>query len=420
MKRIMSLVLAFALIFSLTTAFADARQIDGTAKRDIKINKAGLNEDPDEMIMKDISPTTGRTLSELSIPDGYLGAAAGLYTPVMVMISNADGGVNVNDKGYPQTAPINGRYADVVYEAPQATSGGAATLTRMAMIFSDVIPDYVGFVRSTRLTHVRLRQEWDCAFCTSGYADYVTDEWKKVAGFNPMAPSMADKLGPAYVGGVSSGRPWKKYVWRVSGIGDANSEVFELNKVMLDCYMKSGLTAANHTWKFTDDVPEGGDDAGIVYVKYGGDYKTDSRLEYDEDLNAYIRYVTGKDGKDKVYKEQLLVNPEIKKVNGSNEKKVVCDERVFGEEITFNNVIVQSIQMKWLFSEAPDPVLTGTGNADYFMGGKHYEGVWERETLNDRTVFYDKDGNEIEMQRGRTLIILMDYSAAKSSVSYEE
>ena len=66
-----------------------------------------------------------------------------------------------------------------------------------------------------------------------------------------------------------------------------------------------------------------------------------------------------------------------------------------------------------------DPVLTGTGNADYFMGEKHIAGVWERKDYDSRTVFYGEDGNEIELQRGRTLIILMGYNNKKSKVSYE-
>ena len=66
-----------------------------------------------------------------------------------------------------------------------------------------------------------------------------------------------------------------------------------------------------------------------------------------------------------------------------------------------------------------DPTLTGTGNADYFMGGKHIAGVWERKDYDSRTVFYGEDGNEIELQRGRTLIILMGYNNKKSKVSYE-
>ena len=84
--------------------------------------------------------------------------------------------------------------------------------------------------------------------------------------------------------------------------------------------------------------------------------------------------------------------------------------------ITFNNVIVQSISMNWVSGDSlrPDPQLTGTGNADYFMGGKHYAGVWKRDDYNSRTVFYDANGNELELQKGRTLIILMDYTEKHS------
>jgi hypothetical protein len=63
--------------------------------------------------------------------------------------------------------------------------------------------------------------------------------------------------------------------------------------------------------------------------------------------------------------------------------------------------------------------MTGTGNADYFIGGRHIAGVWEREDYNSRTVFYGPDGNEIELQRGRTLIILMGYNNKGSQISYE-
>ena len=65
--------------------------------------------------------------------------------------------------------------------------------------------------------------------------------------------------------------------------------------------------------------------------------------------------------------------------------------------------------MEFPNGEAPYAILEGRGNADYFMGGKHYAGVWERESLNNRTIFYGEDGNEISLQPGRTIIVLMDY-----------
>ena len=43
------------------------------------------------------------------------------------------------------------------------------------------------------------------------------------------------------------------------------------------------------------------------------------------------------------------------------------------------------------------------------MGGKHIAGYWKRENMESRTVFYDADGNEIQLQRGKTLISVVPY-----------
>jgi hypothetical protein len=75
--------------------------------------------------------------------------------------------------------------------------------------------------------------------------------------------------------------------------------------------------------------------------------------------------------------------------------------------------------MNWKGSEKPDPKLTGSGVADYFMGGKHYAGVWERKDMNSRTIFYGPDGNEIKLQPGKTLVILANYNEKYVQVQYE-
>ena len=179
---------------------------------------------------------------------------------------------------------------------------------------------------------------------------------------------------------------------------------------------------ANHTWKFTDELPAEGDNASIVYVTFGSQYDSDSRLEYDPDDNVYIRYMSVKKSEDMPYRETTLIgaeNVDDKLSDGRIARRVAYEDRVPGNTITFSNVIVQGITMKWRGGARPDPVLTGRGHADYFMGGKHIAGVWEREDYDHRTVFYGPDGNEIEMQRGRTLIILMGYNNSGTGVSYE-
>ena len=419
MKKTAVLILVLCLVLSAAAGLADPTVIDGLSARNIEIHKAGLNPPADEMIAQGISPTTGRKLAEITCPEGFAGTAvSGIYQPMMVQISNEKNGVGMTDDGKLYAiAPVNGSYADVVYEACQGYGGSE---TRMSMIFSDLVPDYVGFLRSTRVTHVRLRQEWDCVFCTSGYsrAD-VPKEWRAM-GVREGANATKNNPGIMYVGDVGINKPWKQYVRRLKGAKGPNNELFELTKILSDVVPKDHVPA-NHTWKFTDEKPSEGDPATIIRVTFGSELKTDSRLEYDEEENVYIRYVKVTGNPDTPYRESVLVEPEniIDKVNGKRSFRVQVRERVPGNLISFSNVIVQGIEMSWKGGSRPDPKLTGTGNADYFMGGKHIAGVWERENYNSRTVFYGPDWQEIELQRGKTLIILMGYNNKSSQVSYE-
>ena len=200
MKKLICAVLALTLIVGASAALAEPKKIDGISDRKIKIHKAGLNPSADEMIEQMISPTTGRRLDEIVPQDGFAGVAVtGTYQPIMVQISNSGNGVGYSEKGEVYAvAPVNASYADVVYEACQYRGGGQ---TRMTMIFSDLIPDFVGFVRSTRLTHVRIRQEWECAFCTSGYTNAdVPAEWSKMKVKSPSGKRTEKDPGIVYVG----------------------------------------------------------------------------------------------------------------------------------------------------------------------------------------------------------------------------
>ena len=429
MKKTLSLILALVMLFAMASAIAEGKEIDGLADRKIKINPAGLNDDADTCWANGYSPTTGRPISEIEVPNGFLGlAVTGDYQPILVQVSNADNGLgsSAKIKNY-RNAPVNGIYADVVYEALQKKGGGES---RMTYVFSDVVPDFVGFVRSTRIQHALYRAEWDSAFVTSGWNYAVTDVpdiWKKNNLPDPAGKRTAADPGIVYVGDLSS-KPWGPYVYRIfdrtgKKYSGANTELFNLTGLLADVIPKDHK-AANHTWKFTDDLPVTGDDARFVYVKFGNPNTTDSRLEYDASTNSYIRYVKPGKGEDLPYRTNVLIDPEVKKVNGDGRnaagKGVVIQGMEAGDPITFNNVIVQQVDYNWISFTRPNPKLIGSGNADYFMGGKHIAGVWNRDDLTSRTVFYGPDGNEIELQRGRTLIILMPCVIEKGKVTEPE
>ena len=422
MKKALSLVLALALLLGASVAAAEPKTIDGLTPRNITISPAGLNETAEEMVEQGYSPTTGRNLYEIDYKDGYLGlAVTGVYQPIMVQITNSNNGIGKfsgkgERAGEPyRIAPVNGTYVDVVYEACQARGGSE---TRMSYIFSDVAPDYVGYIRSARLTHVSIRQEWNCILCTSGYTSKDIPKALKELGIRKPEGATEDDVGEVFVNGFG---PWMPYFLRVHMLDTPNNLVCSPVGLLTNV-IPQDHQPANHTWKFTDDLPIGGDDAGIVYITFGGGQDTDSRLEYDPSTNEYTRIVSTKDLGDLPYCETVFSDAEVKKVKTTSGKittKLVYGGLTTGEPITFSNVIVQGVEMKWKGRKRPNPTLVGEGNADYFMGGKHIAGVWKRDDENSRTVFYGEDGQEIELQRGRTLIILMGYNDKGTSVQYE-
>lgn len=429
MKKILTLTLALALVLSATAALADQTVIDVKTPRNIKINEAGLNLSADELFRKEgISPTTGRYLEDvqMEMPEGSVGIPYGHYTPVMVQISNSGGGVGASQR----VAPIGIQYADVVYEECQATSQ-----TRFSAVFSDIIPEYVGFVRSTRLTHLSLRQEWNSAYVTSGYsADWITPEIRRLGVKNPASKNLTlSDPGLIYVGDYP--KVWDPYKRRGDWQSSPDNELFQLAKLMSNVYPKyyemdpnsaeyKQYAPYNHTFLFTDELPASGDAATRIEVTFGGGTNTDSVLEYDRDSNTYLRYVPKKDGNYYPFRVQYLVNPhDVKKrdEDGKTVTKLDVDSTEPGEQLSFTNVIIQDVVREMKADGMPDHKLLGSGNADYFMGGKHYTGVWSREGDNSRTVFYGEDGNEIKLLRGNTLIILMDYDTnSNRSVCYEE
>jgi len=397
MKKLLSILLCLMLLGS--TALAAEVVLDGGENRNIKFFKADENDRIDGF-----SPTTGRVLSVVAAetPEGFAGLAKlGRYMPMLVQISNPEGGIGYkNGKATGNRAPWSAQYADVIYEAPLYKDGN----TRLTFVFSDQVPYEAGPVRSARLFHAWLREEWDGGFLFYGQQEYtatnVPAEFKKT-GADKKAGGML-----LFSGTVGTNHAWKQYYTTFTlknGVALMDPNDISANVAAMWSLIPWDFEPANHTWLFSDDLPDGGDEAEDIYVTWanaGEPALCNSILEWDEDDECYYRYMLDSKGKAQPY-NNLATKTE--------------DSR----PITFNNIIVQFTEMEWVYDNAPNPTVTGTGNADYFMGGMHYRGVWNRDTLSDRTVFYDEYGDEIYLQRGRTLIIVMDYQTKNRSISYE-
>ena len=429
MKKFLSILMMLALLAAYTTAGAEII-VNGGEERNITIQPAGENTVP-----ANVSPVTGRDLTTIALPDGFLGmAATGIYYPVMVQHNGYASGTG-------NAAPWNGTYADVYYEQPKAITG----YTRLTMLFNDTFPQYVGASRSIRVGHLFVRQEWDAPFLYAGSQDVGSGQYNTSVpdtarefglgrSENPNVPLEDRKLFNAINGFSVKTRPWTQYRYRVNKLAGSYNVVWDLQALATEVFAKD-KTFPNHTWKFTDELPQEGDDAERIYVMFNKDhgktgdadkedgvYYFNSMLEYDKDENVYYRYLINDMSNPwndaKLFTELVPSNIKISKLE-DDWYKMTCD-RTQGEAITFSNVIVQFIDMKWPSGEQPYPILTGTGNAEYFMGGKHISGVWSRDTYNDRTVYYGPDGQEISMQRGKTLIVLMDYDTTVNGVQLRQ
>ena len=393
MKKLFGVLLALCLLCSIGLA---ETVIDPAADRGITITPAGTNP-----MIDGISPTTGRKLSEIPVVDGFAGLAiTGRYMPMLVQIDNAGGGVNAEGSGLGKRAPWGLDYVDVVYEAPLYKGGD----TRLTFLYSDVIPTGVGPTRSARVFHAWLREEWDCGFCFYGQQEY-----KKTSVPEVFKQTGANSKGVLFLGTVGTNNPWKVFYFsrndknmiKKSGTGLAYPG-FPLsaphdkgvNAAAVSTLIPAEHKAAEHAWLFSDTLPTEGDEATEIHVNWGKK-EFNSLIEWDEDEEQYYRFMV------------------------DVPKSPVYADFDSGEPITFSNVIVQFTEMEYFGTDAPCPTVTGTGNADYFIGGRHIEGVWQRDDLSSRTVFYGTDGKEITLSVGRTLIIVMDGKIANRSVSYE-
>lgn len=385
MKRIVSVILALAMLLSMASAVAESgtTRIDPTENRNIKINEAGLNE-----VAEGISPTTGLTLSDLEAPEGFAGlAVTGRYLPMMVQIDNQDGGVDNPDGA--NVSPWGLSYADIIYETPLYSNGP----TRITAVFSDLIPTSVGPVRSARLGHAWLREEWDAGFVYYGQQEYPETDVRKE--FSKLGATSKDVL---YTGIVSDSKPWAKYF--TARKGAIRPHQVDANVAGISELVPADHAASNHAFKFTDELPTEGDNAELITVRWVYEQNNQaalhygSNLEYDVDSNTYFRYMR--------YGGDTLIPYE---------------DRDTQQQLAFSNVIVQFIDVDYARSDAPIAYVVGDyyykgkgdksaeGNCDIFMGGKRIAGYWKRNDMESRTVFYGPDGNEIELQRGKTLII---------------
>ena len=344
---LLTVVLALSMI-QCASAVTLAKQKDRGIKITLKATKGNYPVNP---VIEGESPTTGLPWQ-------------GDYRPMLVQIDNYNGGVG-------EFAPWGASEADIIYEMPLASAGQ----TRLTFLFSDVIPESAGPVRSARLGHVWLREEWD-----AGFLYYGGPQSEEVSITREFSKLGATKKGVLFNGTDGTNKPWKAYYSRVRW-KTAPSNV-DANVAAIQGLLPAKHKAPDRPFLFTDEYPVNGQQAVNVTLNWPHKAYV-STFIYEEILGQYVRTVAG---------------------------VPYVDDTTF-EQIAFSTIIVQRVKVSYSAGSAqPNVSSIGKGNADIFMGGRYIAGYWVRSAMSQRTIFLDEKGNELKLLRGKAFISLMPAS----------
>lgn len=285
------------------------------------------------------------TVEFFSQLDGLSVTSSDMVIPsvVAVMIDN-----------HPDARPQFGvSAASVVYEVPVE-----GDFTRFMAVFArDQVVDKVGPVRSARSYYL----DWQ--------AEYGQPLYLHCGG----SPEALTRIKTENIFAANEFY-WGKYYWRDNSFVAphnlfTNSENWQ--KLWQD-YDKLGVRNWSG-WIFSDAAPTGTSASSFV-VDYGMGYKVEWR--FDSALSKYLRYLGG-----------------IKQIDGN------------GDDIMFDNIVVQYVSTKIIDDYGRKEIQSvGTGSMRIFRDGRIVVGSWKKNSVNERTRFYDDAGMEIKLKPGKTWV----------------
>ncbi len=316
---------------------------------------------PTEAITEEVDPNAlepGQMRSYLSgLP---VDEKIGNRRPIAIMLNNLEA-----------AQPMSGiSYADVVYE--YVVEGAITRLMGVFENYDDL--DKIGSVRSCREYFVYTALEFDAIYMHFGQAAYAVE-----------------LLG-------------QDYVDNLNGLGEAGDTCF---------YRTSDRQAPHNVYTSAKGI-----EAGIKKLGYREDHYDGYKGKFKFcDLNKVITNDGGIDAKHiepkyRINKPWFDYNEATGKYDRFQYDGPQIDD-LTGEQISFDNVIIQ--YNKWIQLDEKDYLAFDChsgGLIQYFTKGKMVVGMWQRD-INEENFdlsairYYDMDGNEIEINNGKTFICVV-------------
>ena len=291
-----------------------------------------------------------------TLTDGAVGKR-----PVAVMVNNVDAAL-------PQYG-ISA--ADLIFELPVEYD-----LTRLMSVYGDYtqIPE-VCSIRSCRYYYPILAVGFDAIYVNWGMNESVA---------RPTVNSMdidqydGDEYGLGDCFGRDKARYESGYAWEHTGVfhGPNFPSVLEKDKVRTDLKEDKTGTAFNFVEMDKNAAPNG-EDAQKVRVDFGANY---SVFTYDEENHEYLKSFKDSPHMDGISKEQLK----------------------------FENVIVLETEIKPYPGDEVIKYVDWEGGENakgyYISEGKMVPITWSKAGMYDPLKFFDANGNELQLNRGKSYI----------------
>ena len=350
-RRISALLLVLCLCASgVTLAEESLTTIKGTLDAPVKLQQ----NYPDNPVVEGFSSTTG------------LPSSGETYTPIIV---DLDGGA------YPHWGIAE---ADIVFQVPNQGLGS----TKLLALFADHYPEECGGVRSARASMVPIAAAWDAAFAYAGIAP--------VEGNNVNVDKLTMRLGLRKSGDtykcfslLGNKAEWRARREDVSRPGNLSCYVRNIHNELIE----NKVSFEERPFRFAAAPRTDGASATYIKMLFRGDSAdkavnsaSTATYEYNEEAGGYLRYYSAGEAD---------------------------ADRYTGEAPVYTNVIVVRVKTAWqnnyLFFKDH---LTGSGCVEIFQNGHYVRGAWYRKDETSRLVLIGPDGNELEMQRGKTFIVV--------------
>jgi hypothetical protein len=244
--------------------------------------------------------------------------------------------------------------ADIIYEA-----NVEYPFTRLMAIFNNSDEVIVGPVRSSRYYFSRLAVEWSAIFAHCGGQSLKSERMVNLDQMLYPSPYWRDKN----VGG------WINLFAKTQNIREKSRKMGFQEKVNLDNHLLS-LRTLNLS----------GGDITKISIQYNQKYTIS--YEYKANTNTYLRYINSKPHQD---------------------SKTL-------ESITASNIIIQYVPVEEIPGDEEGRLevgVIGEGIAKIFYGGNYYLTKWIKKSKDHPTVYYDNQGNVINLNQGNIWIHLV-------------